>query len=122
MQISSFKDLKVWQKAHNLVLSVYKETKPFPKEEIYGLTSQLRRAVTSIAANIAEGKKRKSVADYLHFLNMAETSLEEVKYYIILSHDLGYTEKKVRDDLECKAHEVGLMLNGLMEALRKHKR
>jgi len=121
MQISSFRDLKVWQKAHKLVLAIYKETKGYPKEEIYGLTSQVRRAVVSIAANIAEGKKRKSVIDYLHFLNMAETSLEEVKYYIILSHDLGYTEKNIMDELQGQAQEVGLMLNGLMESLRKHK-
>lgn len=87
----SFTDLIVWQKAHQFVLSVYKETKKFPKEEIYGLTSQFRRAAVSIAANIAEGFKKRGKKDKLNYLNISHGSLEECRYYIILSKDLGYT-------------------------------
>lgn len=86
----SFKDLVVWQKAHQFVPSVYKSSYDFPKEELYGLTSQLRRAAVSIAANIAEGFKKRSVADKLRFFNIAQGSLEECRYYLILVQDLQY--------------------------------
>ncbi|MCZ7602660.1 MAG: four helix bundle protein [Melioribacteraceae bacterium] len=89
----SFTELIVWQKAHQFVLSVYKETKSFPKEEIYGLTSQFRRAAVSIAANIAEGFKKRGQKDKLNYLNISHGSLEECRYYIILSKDLGYISK-----------------------------
>lgn len=86
----SFQDLIVWQKAHQLVLSVYRYSNNFPKEEVYGLTSQLRRAVVSVAANIAEGFKKSSKVDKKRFMNIAQSSLEECRYYLILSKDLGY--------------------------------
>ena len=86
----TFQDLIVWQKAHAFVLTVYKCTENFPKHEIYGLTSQFRRAAVSIAANIVEGYKKKDVKNKLHFFNIAQSSLEECRYYIILSRDLGY--------------------------------
>ncbi len=86
----SFRDLIVWQKAHQLVLSVYRYSNSFPKEEIYGLTSQLRRAVVSVAANIAEGFKKSSKVDKKRFMNTAQSSLEECRYYLILSKDLDY--------------------------------
>lgn len=86
----SFTDLLVWQKAHAFVLHVYKMTKSFPKEELYGLPSQFRRAAVSIAANIAEGFKKRGSADKVRFLNMAHGSLEECGYYCILSEDLSY--------------------------------
>lgn len=84
----SFKDLMVWQKAHQFVLLVYQLSNDFPKSEVYGLTSQLRRAAVSIAANIAEGFKKRSLADKLRFLNIAQGSLEECRYYLILVKDL----------------------------------
>lgn len=96
-----FTDLIVWQKAHQFVLSAYKLTRQFPKEEIYGLTSQLRRAAVSIPANIAEGFKKKSNAEKAHYLNIAQSSLEECRYYLILIKDLGYTDiSKIMPKLE----------------------
>lgn len=86
----SFTDLIIWQKAHQFVLTTYKETKGFPKEEVYGLTSQFRRAAVSVAANIAEGFKKHGKKDKLNYLNISHGSLEECRYYIILSKDLGY--------------------------------
>jgi four helix bundle protein len=87
----SFKDLVVWQKAHKFVLDIYKITKCFPKEELYGLTSQMRRASVSIPANIAEGFKKKGKADKLRFYNIAQGSIEEMKYFLLLSNDLDYS-------------------------------
>lgn len=85
----SFTELLVWQKAHKLTLEVYRLTKDFPKEEIYGITSQIRRASISISANIAEGYKRATRKDKARFLNISEGSLEEVRYFSILAKDLG---------------------------------
>lgn len=105
----SFEDLIVWQKGHEFVLEVYKITKHFPKDEIYGLTSQFRRAAVSITANIAEGYKRMSPKEKLRFYNFSQASLEECKYFLILSRDLEYTDqfKKLNDLI----NEVSKMLN-----------
>jgi len=86
----SFQDLIVWQKAHQFVLAIYKLSNSFPKSEIYGLTSQIRRASVSVSANIAEGFKKKTKPDKAKFMNIAQSSLEECRYYLILSKDLGY--------------------------------
>jgi len=86
----NFEDLIVWQKAHALVLNVYAKTKYFPDNEIYGITSQLRRSSVSIAANIVEGFRKKGKPDKLRFYNIAQGSLEETKYYLILAKDLQY--------------------------------
>ncbi len=88
----SFQDLIVWQKSHALVLVVYRCTIHFPRDEMYGLTSQMRRAAVSVAANIAEGFKRRKKGEKLHFLNISQGSLEEVRYYLILAHDLQYAD------------------------------
>ena len=88
----SFHELLAWRKAHQFVLEVYRLTATFPKPETYGLTSQLRRAAVSIPANIAEGFRRRSVAEKARFLNIAEGSIAESDYYLILSRDLGYGE------------------------------
>lgn len=103
----SFEDLFVWQKAHQLVLLVYKATKEYPKSELYGLVSQIRRAAVSVPANIAEGFKKKSKSEKTHFLTIAYGSLEEVRYYLLLSQDLGYC-----DSLKMKglAEEVSKLL------------
>lgn len=93
--IKSFRDLQVWRKAHELVIFVYKITANFPKEEIYSLVSQMRRAAVSVASNIVEGFKRRSAKDSLNFYNMADASLEELKYQILLSCDLKYITKKI---------------------------
>ncbi|HET6528618.1 MAG TPA: four helix bundle protein [Balneolaceae bacterium] len=85
-----FQDLIVWQKAHQFVLATYQLTTKFPKSEMYGLTSQFRRAAVSIAANIAEGFKKKGKRDKVRFYNIAHGSLEECRYYLILANDLSY--------------------------------
>jgi four helix bundle protein len=103
-----FQDLFVWQKAHQYVLSVYKHTNKYPKSELYGLVSQMRRAVVSVPANIAEGFKRRTKADKLHFLIIAYGSLEESRYYLILSKDLGYCDTL---EMEKKAEEVSKLLD-----------
>jgi four helix bundle protein len=90
MPAKNFQDLIVWQKAHQLVLSIYLLSNTFPKQELYGLTSQIRRAVISIPANIAEGFKKKTKPDKVKFMNIAQGSLEECRYYSILAKDLGY--------------------------------
>ena len=86
----NFTDVIAWQKAHEFVLMVYKMTSSFPKDELYGLTSQFRRAAVSIAANLAEGFRKLSVLDKLRFYNIAQGSADECSYYLILSKDLGY--------------------------------
>jgi len=113
----SFTDLKVWNKAHSLVLEIYKVTRKFPQEEKFGLTQQIRRAAVSIMANIAEGTKRRSDRDFGHFLNIAEGSLEEVKCYIILSQDLNYIDNGIFLDLFSMSEEIGKMLQGLIKKL-----
>jgi four helix bundle protein len=90
----TFEDLIVWQKAHQFVLSIYRLTENFPKQETYGLTSQLRRAAISVAANIAEGFKKKGRSDKARFMNISQGSIEECRYYLILAKDLGYGDTK----------------------------
>ena len=93
----TFVDLVVWQKAHQFVLAAYRLTRTFPRSEMYGLSSQFRRAAVSIAANIAEGFRKRGKADKLRFLNIAQGSIEESRYYLILAKDLDYgdvTESK----------------------------
>ena len=86
----TFEDLLVWQKAHSFVLAVYRATATFPKHEIYGLSSQFRRAAVSVAANIAEGFRKRSKTDKARYFNIAQGSVEECRYYLILSRDLEY--------------------------------
>jgi len=110
----SFRDLLVWQKAHQFVLWVYNFTARFPKTETYGLSIQMRRAAVSIPANIAEGFRRRGKADKVRFLNTSESSLEESRYYLILSEDLGYGKiDKPLDSLK----EVSRLLNAYSKAI-----
>ena len=102
-----FKNLMVWQKAHEFVLQIYGQTQSFPKDELFGLTSQFRRAAVSIPANIAEGYSRKTNKEKLRFYNIAQGSLEECRYYIILSNDLGYFKNNL---LEESISEISKML------------
>lgn len=90
MTSKTFEDVEVWRKAHAWVLDVYRFTEKFPKHELFGLTAQLRRAAVSIPANFAEGFKKKGRADKARFYNIAQGSLEECRYYMILARDLGY--------------------------------
>ena len=113
----TFKNIVVWQKAHKLVLEIYKITSVFPKSEIYGLTSQIRRSAASVATNIVEGYKRRSDKDFAHFLNMADGSLEETKYHLLLACDLTYLKKENYEQLISLADEVGRMLFGFQKKL-----
>ncbi len=111
-----FEDLEVWKKAHQLVLHVYKITKDFPAEEKFGLVSQMRRAAVSVPANIAEGFKKRTLRDKSNFYNIAQGSLEELRYYIILSKDLEYlTDNR---DLLDMIEEIGKMLYGLIRSIQ----
>jgi len=116
----NWKDLKVWQKAHGLVLEVYELTASFPAEERYGLISQLRRSVVSVAANIVEGQSRNTTKEYLSFLYNARGSLEEARYLLLLSKALEFINKDKFEQLEAKCEETSKMLNGLIQSLRKH--
>ncbi len=117
---TTFRQLIVWQKAHGLVLQVYKTTKQFPKEEIFSLTSQLKRASISVAANIAEGYKKKTAPSKLNYLNISEGSLEEIKYYFILAMDLEYISEAESNKLTEDAEEVGRLLNGYANGIKKN--
>jgi len=119
--MATFKDLIVWQKSHLFVLKIYEITKFFPREEIYGLTSQLRRAAYSIPANIVEGKKKKTVPHQLSFINIAEGSLEEAKYFLILSRDLNYIDENKYNELIKDAEEIGKLLNGYEKFIKNSK-
>jgi len=110
-------NIKVWQKAHELVLEIYRVAKNFPSSEKYGLTAQLRRAAASIATNIVEGYKRRSDKDFAHFLNIADSSLEETKYHLLLAFDLKYPNKNEYERLSKLADEVGRMLFGFQKKL-----
>jgi four helix bundle protein len=110
----TFRDLIIWQKAHKFVLETYKYTKKFPKYELYGLSSQFRRAAVSIAANIAEGFKKRSPKDTMRFLNISHGSLEECRYYIILAKDLNYGDSQNLNNL---IEEVSRLLDGYYKAI-----
>ena len=109
-----FQDLLVWQKAHHFVLAVYRLTKSFPKSETYGLTSQFRRAAVSVPANIAEGFRKRGKADKVRFLNIAQGSLEECRYYLILSDDLGYGNAL---ELSPEAEEISKLLDAYSRSI-----
>lgn len=117
--LNSFQDLKVWQEAHQLVLQVYRKKKGFPDTEKFGLVTQMRRAVVSIPANIAEGFKRRGIQDKIRFYNAAEGSLEELKYFFILSRDLDYIQNI--DPLMTQANSIGRLLNGLISSTQRRK-
>lgn len=110
----SFEDLIVWQKAHAFALSIYRLTQAFPKNETYGLTAQLRRAAVSVQANIAEGFKRRGKPDKARFMNVAEGSLEEARYYLRLAHDLGYLASP---QLGQESAEIGKMLTAYVRGV-----
>ena len=117
MKVRSYCELIAWQKAMDLVQVVYTATKGFPREEIYGLTSQLRRAAVSVPSNIAEGQGRKSTGEFLHHLSIAYGSLMEVETQLMIAERLGYLEKRdVAHKTELTA-EVGRLINGLANSL-----
>jgi four helix bundle protein len=108
-----FKNLKVWQRSHQLVLSLYRLTASFPSNERYGLTSQVRRSAASVPTNIAEGAKRQGQQDFSRFLNIAEGSLSETEYLVVLSSDLGYLPSTEAEHLLREISEIARMLHSL---------
>ncbi len=110
----TFRDLLVWQKAHEFALAIYSFTAAFPKQETYGLSIQMRRAAVSVAANIAEGFRKRGKADKARFMNMAEGSIEESRYYLILAQDLGYGKTET---LMNSLEEASRLLNAYSKAI-----
>jgi len=118
MASRTFEDVEVWQVAHKWVLAIYRYSEGFPKHELFGLSSQLRRAAVSVPANIAEGFKKLGKNDKLRFYNIAQGSLEECRYYLILANDLGYGDSlSLKRDLD----QIGRMLDGYMKAIRNSR-
>ena len=116
MGLERFEQLKVWQESHRLVLRVYAATAKLPREERFGLVSQMRRAAITIPANIAEGFKRRGPKEKARFYNISQGSLEELRYFVILCRDLGH--KMGHESFFASADEIGRMLTGLIRSLR----
>ena len=119
MALKHYRELIVWQKAMDLVEFVYKATSHFPNAELYGLTSQVRRAAVSIPSNIAEGQGRNTTRDFLHFLCMAQGSLLEVETQILIAQRLGYIKTELESKLLDATAEVGRLISGLCNSLNK---
>ena len=113
-----FDNLNVWKKAHELTLSVYRITKKFPSNEIYGITSQLRRAMSSVPANIVEGQARRTSKEFMQFLVQARGSLAETQYFLILSKDLEYISDKELDEMLKVSEDISRMLNSLINSVK----
>ncbi len=116
--MQDFKKLQVWINAHALTLRVYEATASFPKDELYGLTNQMRRAAVSIPANIAEGCGRSSNAELLRFLHISMGSASEVEYYLILAHDLKFLDERLCAQLEQELLQLKRMLNSFMQKVK----
>jgi len=117
--VRDYRNILAWQRADDMTVAVYECTTKFPREEVYGVTSQLRRAAYSVPANIAEGSARESVKDYLHFLYIARASLTETQYFIHLSLRLGFTDVKSHDSLMGAVKSTFRTLHGLIKAVEK---
>ncbi len=120
-KIQNFYDLNAWQEAHQLTLATYKITREFPKEELYGLISQLKRATSSITANIAEGFARYHFKDKIRFYYQSRGSVAEVQSFLILAKDLGYINSQIYQELTEQSHNVAQLINGLIRAIEKQK-
>jgi four helix bundle protein len=119
MPLSNYRELKVWQSAMSLAEQCYRVTKPFPGEELFGLTSQIRRAATSVTANIAEGQGRGSTKEFLKHLSIARGSLLELETHLLLSQRIGLLQTSTLDPLLAQSDEIGRMLLGLRRALKR---
>ena len=116
--MKDFRKLVVWQKAHNLTVEIYKKTATFPRAEIYGLTSQIRRATTSVPANIAEGCGRKSEAEFGRFLQIAMGSASELEYHLLLARDLEYLPESDYAPFDSQVCEIKRMMISLIQKLK----
>ena len=119
MKVKSFEDLTVWQEAHKLTLEVYKLTVKFPGAEKYGIISQMRRSSSSVPANIAEGFGRATTKELLRCLQIARGELEETRYFVLLSRDLGYVTAQDSDTFRERINRVGRMINALGSSLKR---
>lgn len=119
MKVKKFEDLRVWRVGHELVLEVYKITNSYPKKELYGLVSQLRKAASSVPANIVEGYYRHTTKELIRFLYNARGSAGEVTYFLILSRDLGYISEKQYEDLRKKYETLLRSLSAMINSLSK---
>lgn len=117
--MKDFKELKVWHKAYDLALAVYEVSRSFPREEMYGLTSQLRRASVSVGANIAEGCGRRSDGELVRFLQIARGSASEIEHHLLLARDLKFLQAVVHQDLEKRLQEVQRMLTSLVSSIQE---
>jgi four helix bundle protein len=119
--LKDFRQLAVWEKPHRLTLAVYQATSNFPKDELFGLTSQVRRASASIPANIAEGCGRDGNSELARFLQIAMGSGSELEYHLLLAHDLGFIESAVYQQLHHDLIEVKRMLNALIQKVKSER-
>jgi four helix bundle protein len=117
--VQDFRNLLVWQKSHELALEIYRLSRDFPREELYGLASQMRRAAVSIPSNIAEGCGRGSDPDFGRFLVIAMGSSSELEYQLLLAKDLGYVDTTMHESLERKIMEIKKMLSSLIQRVKK---
>ncbi len=120
--MKNYKDLIVWKKAHQMTLEVYSATREFPREELFGLTSQVRRSAASVGANIAEGSGRRSNNEICRFLQIARGSASETEYHLMLAHDLKFLREEDFRRLSSQADEVQRMLTGLIQSFHPAKR
>lgn len=120
--MKDFHNLKIWERAHKLTMSIYMLTKEFPKEELYGLTNQMRRSSSSIPTNIAEGCGRDSQAELTRFFKLAMGSSSELDYQLILAHDLQYMDVKAYTNLSAELSEFRRMLNALIQKIKRDNR
>ena len=114
---NGWKDLVVWRKSHSMVLEIYELIKLFPKSEMYALVDQIKRAAYSVPANIVEGHSKSTRKDFIRYLYISRGSLEEVRYFLLLSRDLGYIAKEKYDNFENKLTEISYLLNQLIKSL-----
>ncbi|PDT11680.1 MULTISPECIES: four helix bundle protein [unclassified Rhizobium] len=120
-KISSYRDLKVWQFAIELSVVCYEVTRTFPREEIYGLTSQIRRSSASVAANIAEGYGRENRGSFVQFLKIAQGSLKELETHLIIAGRIGFLQASALDELLDRCDEIGKMLGSLIRSVQHRK-
>lgn len=118
MGIQSYRDLNVWQKAMSVAEAVYLLTKSFPQSELYGLTTQMRRAAVSIAANIAEGHGRETSRSYIHFLRVSQGSLKELETYLFLANRIGHADAQTTEPILDECDKLGRMLRSLIRAIQ----
>lgn len=118
-EVRSYKDLLVWQRAMDIAVATYELSRRYPRDELFGLTSQSRRAAASIAANIAEGYGRASRPTYAHFLRIAQGSLKELETHLILAERVGVAPAASTEDILIKADELGRMLRGLISKVQR---